>query len=275
MKKSVVICILLTLFSFGGFAQIEDLLQGEDSVVSVMSKKEQEKYKKKLEEKHEGKKESKLAFVKKTWRKIFPKKVERNISYPLMYKEKPKSVMVMYPWNRSKDTNANQMFYVSICQELSLKGYYVLPSLLMLSEFAADTAFNSRYCKQEDSRKYLESYGVDAVLYVTIYSVKKEWWSTNVNMNAKYDLVSTKTGEILFSRHADFNFDSQSPAKTKSKNGLIEEEKTNNFIGICQQMQRYVFSDMPIGPYHKDYLMDQNKFSHKKEMKYKISVKPS
>lgn len=275
MKKSVVICILLTLFSFGGFAQIEDLLQGEDSVVSVMSKKEQEKYIKELEKKHEGKKEDKLAFVKKTWRKIFPEKVERNISYPLMYKEKPKSVMVMYPWNRSKDTNANQMFYVSICQELSLKGYYVLPSLLMLSEFAADTAFNSRYCKQEDSRKYLESYGVDAVLYVTIYSVKKEWWSTNVNMNAQYDMVSTKTGEVLFSRHADFNFDSQSPAKTKSKNGLIENEKINNFIGICQQMQRYVFSDMPIGPYHKDYLMDQKKFSHKKEMKYKISVKPS
>ena len=88
-------------------------------------------------------------------------------------------------------------------------------------------------------------------------------------------MVSTKTGEVLFSRHADFNFDSQSPAKTKSKNGLIENEKINNFIGICQQMQRYVFSDMPIGPYHKDYLMDQKKFSHKKEMKYKISVKPS
>lgn len=275
MKKSVIICILLTLFSFGGFAQIEDLLQGEDSVVSVMSKKEQEKYIKELEKKHEGKKEGKLAFVKKTWRKIFPEKVERNISYPLMYNEKPKSVMVMYPWNRSKDTNANQMFYVSICQELSLKGYYVLPSLLMLSEFATDTAFNSRYCKQEDSKKYLESYGVDAVLYVTIYSVKKEWWSTSVNMNAQYDMVSTKTGEVLFSRHADFNFDSQSPAKTKSKNGLIENEKVNNFIGICQQMQRYVFSDMPIGPYHKDYLMDQKKFSHKKEMKYKISVKPS
>ena len=102
MKKSVVICILLTLFSFGGFAQIEDLLQGEDSVVSVMSKKEQEKYIKELEKKHEGKKEGKLAFVKKTWRKIFPEKVESSYN--------PISI---YPHKEAKDGLTNPLFFES------------------------------------------------------------------------------------------------------------------------------------------------------------------
>ena len=46
-------------------------------------------------------------------------------------------------------------------------------------------------------------------------------------------------------------------------------------MGISEQMQTYTFSDFPIGPYHKDYLMDQKKFSHKKEMKYKVKIKPS
>jgi hypothetical protein len=40
-------------------------------------------------------------------------------------------------------------------------------------------------------------------------------------------------------------------------------------------MQRYAFLDLPIGPYHKDYLLDQKKFSHKNDMRYKVNVKPS
>ena len=63
--------------------------------------------------------------------------------------------------------------------------------------------------------------------------------------------------------------------KKKNKKSLIEDEKENHYLGICQKMQRYVFLDMPIGPYHKDYLLDQKRFSHKKDMRYKVNVKPS
>lgn len=245
-----------------------------DTTVTKLSEKQQKQYKKQLEKELENE-EDELNWVQRTWYKVFPKKVERDISYPEMYQERPKTIMIIYPWNRSKEKFADEMFYSAICEELTLKGYYVLPAMPMLDEFANDTLFTSQYCKKEDSKKYQAKYGVDAVLYVTIYTVKKEWWTTNVNMNAQYDLVSTKTNEILFSRHADFNYDSQMPTKKQDKKSLIEDEKENHYLGICQQMQRYVFLDLPIGPYHKDYLLDQKRFSHKKDMKYKVNVKPS
>jgi hypothetical protein len=253
----------------------QQVTPAQDTTVTKLSEKEQAAYKKELERQLEEGEEAEPNWVERTWRKVFPKKVERDITYPEMYVEKPKTILVVYPWNRSKEKYADEMFYSAICEELQLKGYYVLPALPLLDEFKADTLFSSQYCKKEDSKKYLSKYGVDAVLYVTIYTIKKEWWTTNVNMNAQYDLISTKTNETLFSRHADFNYDSQMPTKKKNKKSLIEDEKENHYLGICQQMQRYAFLDLPIGPYHKDYLLDQKRFSHKKDMRYKVNVKPS
>jgi hypothetical protein len=253
----------------------QQVTPAQDTTVTKLSEKEQAAYKKELERQLEEGEEAEPNWMERTWRKVFPKKVERDITYPEMYVEKPKTILVVYPWNRSKEKYADEMFYSAICEELQLKGYYVLPALPLLDEFKADTLFSSQYCKKEDSKKYLSKYGVDAVLYVTIYTIKKEWWTTNVNMNAQYDLISTKTNETLFSRHADFNYDSQMPTKKKNKKSLIEDEKENHYLGICQQMQRYAFLDLPIGPYHKDYLLDQKRFSHKKDMRYKVNVKPS
>ena len=298
MKKTIIYIAILTAFLGSSCSLLEKFKKEEpqaqlstedviqmvmnqqtapvkDTTVTKLSEKEQIAYKKELEKQMEEDQEQGPNWVERTWRKVFPKKVERELKYPEIYQEKPKTIMVVYPWNRSKEKFADEMFYSAICEELTLKGYYVLPALPLLDEFKADTLFSSQYFKKEDTKKLQAKYGVDAVLYVTIYTVKKDWWTTNVNMNAQYDLISAKTNEILFSRHADFNYDSQMPTKKKDKKSLIEDPKENHYLGICQQMQRYAFLDLPIGPYHKDYLLDQKKFSHKNDMRYKVNVKPS
>ncbi|MEE0889978.1 MAG: DUF799 family lipoprotein [Bacteroidales bacterium] len=298
MKKTIIYIAILTAFLGSSCSLLEKFKKEEpqaqlssedviqmvmnqqtapvkDTTVTKLSEKEQIAYKKELEKQMEEDQDQGPNWVERTWRKVFPKKVERELKYPEIYQEKPKTIMVVYPWNRSKEKFADEMFYSAICEELTLKGYYVLPALPLLDEFKADTLFSSQYFKKEDTKKLQAKYGVDAVLYVTIYTVKKDWWTTNVNMNAQYDLISAKTNEILFSRHADFNYDSQMPTKKKDKKSLIEDPKENHYLGICQQMQRYAFLDLPIGPYHKDYLLDQKKFSHKNDMRYKVNVKPS
>ena len=276
MKKGILFLLSMTLLCADFvYSQVENAQNQADSNITLLDKKAQKKYKKELEKKHRQETGDTLNFFQKTWYKVFPKKVERDVSYAEVYKEKPKTIMVMYPWNRSKEQFADEMFYVSICKELIDKGYYVLPALPTLQDYKADTAFNSHYCKPSEAQTFAKSHGVDAVLYVTIYTVKKEWWTTNINMNAQYDLVSTKTGTVLFSRHADFNYDSQMPTKSKRNKDFVEDDKENHYLGVSEQMQQYVFSDLPIGPYHRDYLMDQKKFSHKKDMKYKVNIKPS
>jgi hypothetical protein len=256
---------------------MKEIMYGKDSTskdttVTVLSKQEKKniiEQSKKADKKQEGN------FFKRTFRKAFPKKVERDLTYSNIYKEKPKTIMIMYPWNRSKDENADEMLYVSATKELCGKGYYVLPATTTIMEYKQDTSFNSHYVKINDIKEYKSKYGVDAVLFVTIYRFEKPWWSTNVNVVADYNLISTQTLDTLFSRKADFNYDTPIPPKEKVDKTLVNDENQVHKLGVMEQMQRYVFLDLPIGPYNEKYLSDQKKFSHKKEMKYKVDVRPS
>ena len=167
MKKTIIYIAILTAFLGSSCSLLEKFKKEEsepqlstedviqmvmnqqtapvkDTTVTKLSEKEQKEYKKELEKQMKEGEEQKPNWVKRTWRKVFPKKVEREIKYPEIYKEKPKTIMVVYPWNRSKEKFADEMFYSAICEELTLKGYYVLSALPMLDEFKADTLFSSK-----------------------------------------------------------------------------------------------------------------------------------
>ncbi|MBQ0113689.1 MAG: DUF799 family lipoprotein [Bacteroidales bacterium] len=244
--------------------------RGEEEQVVSISEKEKKQMMKDASKGEDSK-------IKKVYRKVVPERFERETTYPKLYKENPKSILVLYPWNRSQYDKADEMLFVAASKELTYKGYYVLPVLPMLDEYRKDTTkLSSHYTKLTDLRQYKEKYGVDAVLFVTIYRFEKPWWTTNITAVAHYNLISTSTLDTLFSRQADFNYDSQMPPRDNTKDKLVEDEKEAQYLGIMEQMQRYVFLDMPVGPHHKKYASDQKKkSSQRREQKYKVTVKPS
>lgn len=251
--------------------EAENITENQEESVTAISDKE-----KKDIIKNADKDEKEGNIFKRTYRKIIPEKIDRDITYPSMYKEKPQTILILYPWNRSKYAEADEMLYVALTKELTYKGYYVLPALYMIDQYNKDTTkLSSQYTKVTDIKEYKEKYGVDAVMYVTIFRFEKPWWTTNINAVAHYTMISTSTMDTLFSRQADFNYDSQMPPKSNAKDKLVTDEKEAHYLGIMEQMQRYVLQDMPVGPHHIKYEQDQKKFSHKKEMKYKVKIKPS
>lgn len=299
MKKLLILLTVLFLFASCDVAkkmidknlpqeknQTEDVLAeitGEkkekvvDTNVTVLSKKEIKKLKKERERQEKIAAGDTLSCFKKKWLEFFPKKVDRIISYPKIYSEQPKSILIIYPWNRSKNQTASEMYIINIAKELSLKGYYVVPPIATIEKYQSDTMFSARYIKPTDAKKYKQEYGVDAVMFVTIFSINKPWWSTNINSVAEYKLISTSTCDTLFYRKADFNYDSPIPPYkvNKSKDTYIMDDKVIPLFGTCYQMQRSVFMDFPFGPYNKQYLKDKKKFSYQKEMKYKVDMRPS
>lgn len=248
-----------------------------DTTITKLSKKELKKLKKERIRQEKIAAGDTLGFVKKTWRKYFPKKVDRIISFPKFYTQQPKSILIIYPWNRSKNKTAPEMYLINLSKELSQKGYYVVPPAIVFDEFQKDTLSSAQYIKPSEAKKYKEEYGVDAVMFITIYSLNKPWWSTNINSVAEYSLISTSTTDTLFYRKADFSYDSPIPPYkvNKSKDTYEFEPRVIPLFGTCYQMQRSVFMDFPYGPYHKKHLKDQKKFSYPKEMKYKVDARPS
>jgi hypothetical protein len=250
----------------------KDTTTNKDKDVTVLTKEQKKQI---IEQSKKADKKKEGNFVKRTFRKAFPKKVDRDLTYSNIYKEKPKTIMIMYPWNRSKDENADEMFYVAATKELNMKGYYVLPIVPTMNMYKDDTMLSSHYVNTSNVKEFKDKYGVDAVLFVTIYRFEKPWWSTNVNVVADYNMISTKTNDTLFTRKADFNYDTPIPAKEKRDKQLLSDENEAQKLGVMEQMQRYVFLDLPVGPYSPKYLSDQKKFSHQKQMKYKVDVRPS
>ena len=70
-------------------------------------------------------KTKKSNFIKKTWNEMFPKHVDRDIPYANIYKEEPKNILILYPWNRSDYDKASDMLLIMASKELGKKGYYV------------------------------------------------------------------------------------------------------------------------------------------------------
>ena len=64
MKRVILFLIFCVLLSANeGYAQIQEILKQQDTTVTVLSKKEQKRLKKELEQKHEQTKEKKDNFI--------------------------------------------------------------------------------------------------------------------------------------------------------------------------------------------------------------------
>lgn len=242
--------------------------QTSDSVVTSLTDNE----KKKIIALKDKEKDN---FFKRTYRKVFPKKEVRSKAYSKMYNEKPLTIMVAYPWNRSEYKEASEMAYTGCVRELCEKGYYVLPALSFMDELKKDTTKNTKYLTLEQIKSFKKKYNADAVLLMTIYRAEKPWWSTNINVVTHYDLISTQSLDTLFIRHADFNYDSPMPVKEKNNKKLLNDSERMLYLGLFERMQKYVFLDLPAGPYHKDYQQDKKRKAESQEVKYKVTIKPS
>ena len=213
--------------------------------------------------------------IQRTWHEMFPEHIDREIPYDNLYKEKPKTIMILYPWNRSDYKDASDMLLIAATKELTSKGYYVTSMIAAKEMYKKDSLFCSHYTKLHNLKKIGEQYGIDAVMVVTVYRFDKPYWSTATKANIHYTLISTKTLDTLFLRSIEFDYDTPIAPKENKDLSLDLNEQQRYDLGVMQQLNAYALRDFPKGPYHKKYNSDRKKFSNKKEVKYKVNVRPS
>ncbi len=213
--------------------------------------------------------------IKRTWRKLFPKKIERSKTYDKLYEEAPKNILILYPWNRSQYEKADEMLLIMATKEIGKRGYYPYSAIATMEAYKKDTMFSSQYVKTKDIKSLRETYDADAVMFITVYRFDNPYWSTATKAVAHYTLISTKTFDTLFARQLEFNYDTPIPPKEYHNKDMELDSEQVYDLGVMEQMQIYAFQDLPYGPYHKKYKKDQKKFSKQKEIKYKINVRPS
>lgn len=117
---------------------------------------------------------------------------------PLVYQEKPKTILIMPPINKTVHVEAKEYFYTSLAMPLCEKGYYVISPNLAMDFFQSESAYDSEVLIEGSLTPFATIFGADAVMFTVINGWNRSTVGNTVSVDIDYILKSTQTGETLF-----------------------------------------------------------------------------
>ena len=198
-------------------------------------------------------------------------KITRGEQYPKMYAEKPLTIAVMPPINRTNHVEAKDYFYTTLYTPLCEKGYYVFSPMLTMELYQTESAYDAEMFLERDLSQFRNILNADAAMFTIIKSWKRNNVGGSITAGVEYILRSTKTGETLYQREGLIKVDTSTGG-----GGLIglvataiSTAATDKVVAgrVCTA---YVLSDMPEGKYGGMYDKDQSQLAGKSYVKATI-----
>ena len=187
--------------------------------------------------------------------------IKKSEAYKNMYAEKPLTVLLMAPINRSTNVDAKQYFYSTLALPLANNGFYIIPPFLSMEILRKESAYDSEMFLNAPLTKFGEVFGADAALFTIIHKWDKSF--SHVIVEVEYILKSTKTNEILYSRRGVIDYNTAVTTKAGGIAGLIADlaltalnTATTKYIDVARKCNGYTFTDIPAGKYSTSYNLD-------------------
>lgn len=172
--------------------------------------------------------------------------------YPLMYSNKPTSIVIMPPINRTNHVEAKEYFYSTLYTPLCEKGYYVFSPYLTMELFKTESAYDSEMFLEGSLAQFHSIFGADAAMFTIITDWKRRNVGGKLTVEVEYILRSTTTGEILYSRKGDIKLDTSSGGSgLASVMATAIETATTDVVEAGRACNYFVLSNMPAGIYDK------------------------
>jgi hypothetical protein len=180
--------------------------------------------------------------------------VLKTVAYKKMYDEKPVSVLIMPPINRSTAVDAKEYFHSSLLVPVANAGYYVIPPFMSMEMLKKESAYDSELFLNGPLNKFGEIFGADMVLFTVINTWTKTYGYVSVGV--EYIVKSTKTNEILYTRKGTVNYSTSVQVNGGGLVGaLVSVAATaistaaTQYIAVARACNKYSLSDIPIGKY--------------------------
>ena len=198
----------------------------------------------------------------------------RDVRYPKMYEEKPLSIVVMPPINRTNHVDAKDFFYTTLYTPLCEKGYYVYSPMMTMEMFQAESAYDAEMFIENDLSQFRNVLGADAAMFTIIKSWKRNNLGGKLTVGVEYILRSTKTGETLYQREGLVKVDRSVSGSGGGLLGALVDmaataastAATDNVVA-GRACTVFVLSDMPEGKYGTMYDKDQKQPAGKNYIK--------
>ena len=186
-------------------------------------------------------------------------------AYKGMYAERPLSILIMPPINKTTNVDAKEYFHSTLNVPLANAGYYVVPSFMSMEILKRESAYDSELFLNSPLTKFQEVFQADIALFTIIHKWSKSY--SVVKVEVEYILKSTKTNEILYSRRGEVNFNTSVSA---GAGALLDIALTavntaaTKYVDVARVTNMYTFKDLPTGKYSPSFGVDGQKTAGKK-----------
>lgn len=194
--------------------------------------------------------------------------IPKSTAYKGMYDEKPLSVLVMPPINRSTNVEAKEYFHSTLNVPIANSGYYVVPPFLSMEILKKESAYDSELFLDSQLTKFGEVFGADLVVFTIIHKWEKSGIASNVYIEVEYIIKSINTNEILFTRRGNVTYDASVDTGIGGIAGLVANLAASaintaltKYVDVARACNAYTFKDLPAGKYSPNFNLDSAEMS--------------
>jgi hypothetical protein len=202
-------------------------------------------------------------------------KVTRAVAYPAFYNEqRPLSLIVMPPINKTTNVDAKENFYITLSRTLCERGYYVVSPFLAMEMFQSESAYDAEIFITAPLNQFRDVTGADVALFTNIINWKKSGIGSKVVVTVEYILRSTVSNETIFQRIGTITYDTSVNTGVGGLAGVIANVAASaistavqSYLPVANACNEVILSDVPAGKYNPSYDMDQSVFAGPKTVK--------
>lgn len=207
--------------------------------------------------------------------------IAKSEAYKGMYREKPVTVLLMPPINRSTAVDAKEFFHSTLNVPIAEAGYYVIPTFLSMEILKRESAYDAELFLDAPLQKFGDVFGADVALFTIIHKWDKTYGMVYVDV--EYIVKSTKTNEILFARRGDISYNTTVQvqnaggtygaliAAVGSMVATTVATAATKYVDVARIANTYTFKDMPVGTYAPQNVEEPNEIAGPKDFKVKLN----
>jgi len=203
--------------------------------------------------------------------------IPKSTAYKGIYDEKPLSVLLMPPINRSTNVEAKEYFHSTLNIPIANAGYYVIPPFLSMEILKRESAYDAELFLNSPLTKFREVFGADLAVFTIIHNWDKSAIAANVYVKVEYVIKSTTSNEIVYTRTGDITYNASVSTNAGGLAGLVADvalsainTAATKYVDVARACNAYTFKDLPAGKYSPNYSTDGAEMSGKKE--YKVTL---
>lgn len=206
--------------------------------------------------------------------------IAKSVAYKAMYDEKPLTILLMPPINRSTNVEAKEYFHSTLNVPVANAGFYVIPTYLSMEILKNESAYDAELFVDGPLAKFGDLFGADLALFTIIHKWDKSGLAAIVFVQVEYIIKSTKTNEIVFTRTGDIYYNASISTGLGGGLGALADlaasainTAATKYVDVARVCNAYTFSDLPAGKYSPSYGADGGLPAGKKIFNVKLNSK--